>query len=266
MFIQANCSENEKNSSNIPCQNDEESLLKLSEPRLVNLSTKRSTSNGYGQKEAFAETDREHSFGQYRQTDRKLKMLAKCSSKGMYFGRKQLFFTYLSLHKSRKDKRSRKHRLRSRNTTKNGVLDDLGISEQTMATSQAIKVRIHSKHSHRKRSHSSSVKDNNSQGVNDNNYCHGDSMDTDRQIQERNDKNISMLAASKRVKRCLSPAANQCNSRETDANGKGPRQCEFMSLLMRGLKETTGVYLPCIMGFAFPVLIPYIGIFFAPGL
>ncbi|KAG1364374.1 ubiquitin carboxyl-terminal hydrolase 23 [Cocos nucifera] len=120
-------SENEKYSSNIPCQNDEESLLKLSEPGMVNLSTKQSTSDAYGQKEAFAETGREHSVGQLYQTDKKLKKLAKCSSKGMYFGRKQLFFTSLSVHKSRKDKKSGKNQLHSRNTTKNGVIDELGI-------------------------------------------------------------------------------------------------------------------------------------------
>ncbi|XP_026661735.2 ubiquitin carboxyl-terminal hydrolase 23-like isoform X2 [Phoenix dactylifera] len=223
-----------KYSSNIPCQNDEGSLL--SEPGLAKLSMKQSTSNGYGQKEAFAETGREHSVAQFYQTDRQLKKLAKCSLRHMYLGRKRLFFASLRLHKSRTGKRSRKHQLSSRNMTQNGVLDNLGISEQTTLTSQAIKAGIHS---HRKRSHSSSIKDNNSQGAIDNSYCNGDSAVTDGQIEEGNDKNISMIAASRRVKRCLSSAANECNSRETDANEKGPQQHEFMSMLMRGLKETT---------------------------
>ena len=72
--------------------------------------------------------------------------------------------------------------------------------------------------------------------------CTGDSAETDRQIEERNDKNIAMLATSKQVKRCLSSAANQCNlrERETDANEKGLRQHEF--ILLRGLEESTGAY------------------------
>ncbi|XP_010942106.2 ubiquitin carboxyl-terminal hydrolase 23 [Elaeis guineensis] len=230
---------NGKCSSSIQCQNDEESLLNPGEAGLVSFLEKQSTSNGYGQKETFAETGREHSVGKIYQTDMKLKKLAKCSLRGMYFGRKQLFLGYLSLRKSKKHKKSKKHRLNSRNLTKSVVLDDLSISEQTTSTSKVIKVEIDSKHCHRKRNHFSSVKDNNIQGMNDKSYCTGDSAETDRQIEERNDKNIAMLATSKQVKRCLSSAANQCNlrERETDANEKGLRQHEF--ILLRGLEEST---------------------------
>ncbi|KAG1326583.1 ubiquitin carboxyl-terminal hydrolase 23 [Cocos nucifera] len=233
--------ENEKGSSSIQCQNDEESLLNPGEAGLVSFLEKQSTSNGYGPKEAFAETGREHAVGKIYQTDVKLKKLAKCSLRGMYFGRKQLFLSYLSLHKSKKHKKSKKHRLSSRNLTKSVVVDDLSMSEQTTSTSQGIKVGIDFKHSHRKRYHFSSVKDNNIQGMNDKSHCTGDSAETDRQIEERNDKNIAMLATSKQVKRCLSSAANECNSRETDANEKGPRQHEF--ILLRVLEESTGGYL-----------------------
>ncbi|XP_008799649.2 ubiquitin carboxyl-terminal hydrolase 23 isoform X2 [Phoenix dactylifera] len=194
--------ENEKCSSSIQCQNDEESLLNVGEPGLISFAEKQSTSNGDGQKEASAETGKEHSVGKIYQANMKLKKLAKCSLRGMYFGRKQLFFSYLSLRRSKKHKKSKKHRLSSRNLTKNVILDDLSIREQTTSSSQAIKV------------------------------------ETDRQIEERNGKNSVMLGTSKHVKRCLSSAANQCISRETDANVKGPRQHEFMSLL-RGLEEPT---------------------------
>ncbi|XP_072952800.1 ubiquitin carboxyl-terminal hydrolase 23-like isoform X1 [Typha angustifolia] len=169
--------------------------------------------------------------------DLKPKKLAKCFLKSIYYGRKQLFLTSLRLHRNKKLKRTRKRCLIYKDIEKGVHLDDHRVIDQQTSTSEAVGLlSMEPKCRQRKRSRSSSNDNNIQHKVDNEKHNSGDYVTT---VDERNRKFCAELATSEQLQRCLYSAANQCNSRETDANGKGRRHEEFMSFLTRGLREVT---------------------------
>ncbi|XP_020244371.1 ubiquitin carboxyl-terminal hydrolase 36 [Asparagus officinalis] len=154
----------------------------------LNTSIKMNVANGHLQQKAVA-VEREKSAGDSSETKLQRKKPGRSLLNGQHFGRRKLFLTSLYVHK-KKHKRSKKHRLNSKNTMKD--LEDLHADDQGVSTSKATKVVDGaSTGSSKKRPHSRVITENKVLGANNAEFFSGDFVHI-RNLDEsmKNDTNI----------------------------------------------------------------------------
>ncbi|KAJ0965900.1 hypothetical protein J5N97_027038 [Dioscorea zingiberensis] len=193
--------------------------------------------NLFVQNESSEVTDKENSVGECCQTARKRRKLEKLPlERNIYFGRKQLFLAVLSHQRSKKKKKCKKSRIDSRKVMKHRSGDNVRIDDCGASTSKAVlNASVNSIHSSRKRSHSSLDVKKDREGV-DVKCCNSGSRSASNVAIERS--NNVVLSTCEQPKNFLTSATDQPKARETNGYNTNAGHQVFMSLLMRGLKET----------------------------
>ncbi|XP_020110457.1 ubiquitin carboxyl-terminal hydrolase 23-like [Ananas comosus] len=229
----------EVRSCNLQNQNGGQGLLKVEKPELIKLSNKKNIPNGL-LKELAAESVPETSIRTCHEMGTKLKKLPEILLKSKYFGRKQLFMSSLNLAKKKKLKRTKRRCLGSKHLMKSGLSDHLRVSDQGTSTSEATNsISVNSsKHPHCESLQFRLITDSNVQTVENGNQSNGNST-SDQLLDETKRKIGVTLGTSEQPKICLNHAPDQCKSSKTDSHDKGTHQHELVSLLTRGLAETT---------------------------
>ncbi|KAM0943436.1 putative ubiquitinyl hydrolase 1 [Dioscorea sansibarensis] len=192
--------------------------------------------NLFVQKEFYQQTAKENSPSDCCHAAPKRRKLDKLAfERSMCFGRKQLFLSVLSLQK-RKKKRCKRSRINSRRGMQHKTGENIHTNDCGASTSKAVlNVSANSIHSSRKRSTSPLDLKKGSEGINDVKCCNGGSMNSNKGgMEERSNK---VLPAHEQSKNFLDTSADRHKARETAVLKNADHQ-GYMSLLMRGLKET----------------------------
>ncbi|XP_058114075.1 ubiquitin carboxyl-terminal hydrolase 23 isoform X2 [Magnolia sinica] len=216
------------------CQSTGENDTQLEETISIKLSSQSGDASSTLQKKAIDTTCA---------TLKPKKLLKFRTVKCLHFGPKGLFLASLSLRKRKKHKRSkRRHNLDSRKLIQKALMEDSISSDQGTSTSGKAGTVDHG---------STHVQDRQPHSVLNNGKSHGIAKDVtdcnggflhgkERGPGERSGPSSAVLATDELSEKSLSSATKQCDSRETDFQGKrGSIQHGLMSMLTRGLEEVT---------------------------